>query len=303
MSEQAEPRPAALPAVRGRTPRNTIRLGPRSRKLIRAAARVVNPLVLRIAGRRHMPILGIVHHRGRKSGHMYATPLGVRPTPSGGFVVPLTFSDASHWYQNMLAAGSCVITYRGVDHTVGGPTVVGRATAGPAYPRYERLVLRLIGVNEFVLLTDAPLWGACSPGPVLRGLWPTSPKRLRPSVGVRVPPAPSYGACGPQAPLRGAHPSRDAPISGQRPTALPQGAPGRADGPGPRLGRLRRPHPVGTERGRRVGDAEERQNPGRDRAADHSVPEPDHRLPRHFAHIRLLPGVPFRSASDRPARC
>jgi deazaflavin-dependent oxidoreductase (nitroreductase family) len=160
MSEQAEPRSAALPAARPRTPRNTIRLGPRSRRLIRAVARVVNPLVLRIAGRRHMPILGIVHHRGRKSGRMYATPLGVRPTPSGGFVVPLTFSDASHWYQNMLAAGSCVITYRGVDHTVAGPTVVGRATAGPAYPRYERLALRLIGVNEFVLLTDAPAGSA-----------------------------------------------------------------------------------------------------------------------------------------------
>jgi hypothetical protein len=54
------------------------------------------------------------------------------------------------------AAGWCVITYRGVDHTVAGPTVVDRAAAGPAYPRYERLALRLIGINEFVLLTDAP---------------------------------------------------------------------------------------------------------------------------------------------------
>jgi len=152
MSEQAESRPTALPAAPPRRPRNAIRLGPRARRLIRAVARVVNPLVLRIAGRRHMPVLGIVHHRGRKTGRMYATPLGVRPTP-GGFVVPLTFGDASHWYQNILAAGSCVITYRGVDHTVAGPTVVDRATAGPAYPRYERLALRLIGVNEFLMLT------------------------------------------------------------------------------------------------------------------------------------------------------
>jgi deazaflavin-dependent oxidoreductase (nitroreductase family) len=117
---------------------------------------VVNPLVLRIAGRRHMPILGIVHHRGRKTGHSYATPLGVRPTAGGGFVIPLTFSDASHWYQNMRAAGGCVITYQGVDHTVAGPIVVDRATAGPAYPRYERLALRLIGINEFVWLASTP---------------------------------------------------------------------------------------------------------------------------------------------------
>jgi deazaflavin-dependent oxidoreductase (nitroreductase family) len=136
-------------------PRNAIRLGPRTRRLIRAVARVVNPLVLRIAGRRHMPILGVVHHRGRKTGRRYATPLGVRPAPGGGFVIPLTFSEASQWYQNILAAGWCVITYRGADHTVDGPVVVDRATAGPAYPRYERLALRLIGVNEFLRLAAA----------------------------------------------------------------------------------------------------------------------------------------------------
>jgi deazaflavin-dependent oxidoreductase (nitroreductase family) len=123
---------------------------------------VVNPLVLRIAGRRHMPILGVVHHRGRKTGRWYATPLGVRPDAGGGFVIPLTFSQASQWYQNIRAADGCVITYQGVDHTMAGPTVVDRAAAGPAYPRYERLALRLIGINEFVSLTSAPA-GATKP--------------------------------------------------------------------------------------------------------------------------------------------
>jgi deazaflavin-dependent oxidoreductase (nitroreductase family) len=143
---EAPPRPAG----------NAIRFGPRTRRLIRATARVVNPLVLRIAGRRHMPILGVVHHRGRSTGRDYATPLGVRPVADGGFVIPLTFSNASHWYQNIRAAGGCVVTYQGADHTVAGPVVVDRATAGSAYPRYERLALRLIGINEFVWLTGAP---------------------------------------------------------------------------------------------------------------------------------------------------
>jgi len=154
---QAGNAPAAWqqPSPSPREPRNAFRLGPRARRLIRAVARVVNPLVLRIAGRRHMPIVGIVHHRGRKSGRAYATPLGVRPAPGGGFVIPLSFSAASQWYQNILAAGGCVITYRGADHTVAGPVVVDRATAGPGYPRYERLALRLIGINEFLWLADA----------------------------------------------------------------------------------------------------------------------------------------------------
>jgi hypothetical protein len=69
--------------------------------------------------------------------------------------MPLTFSEASQWYQNILAAGGCVITYRGADHTVTGPVVVDRATAGPAYPRYERLARRLIGINEVLWLAGA----------------------------------------------------------------------------------------------------------------------------------------------------
>jgi len=135
---------------------NAVRFGPRTRRVIRVIAPVVNPLVLRIAGRRHMPILGIVHHRGRKTRRLYATPLGVRPARGGGFVIPLTFGHASHWYQNILAAGSCVISYQGTDHTASRPILVDRAAAGPAYPHYERIALRLIGINEFVWLADTP---------------------------------------------------------------------------------------------------------------------------------------------------
>jgi deazaflavin-dependent oxidoreductase (nitroreductase family) len=131
---------------------NAIRLGPRARRLIRSVARIVNPLVLRIAGRRYMPVLGIVHHTGRRTGRCYATPLGVRPAVGGGFVMPLTFGEAAGWYRNIRAAGWCVITYRGEDHTVASPVIADSATALPAFPRYERLALQLIGVRQFVWL-------------------------------------------------------------------------------------------------------------------------------------------------------
>jgi hypothetical protein len=71
-------------------------------------------------------------------------------------------SAVAHWYQNIRAAGWCVITYRGADHTVAGPMLVDRATARSAYPRYERLALRLIGIDEFVWLADAPTGSAAS---------------------------------------------------------------------------------------------------------------------------------------------
>ena len=89
----------------GSRPPNALRLGPRARRLIRSVARVVNPLVLRLAGRRHMPVLGILRHRGRKTGQEYATPLGIRPATAGGFVMPLTFGEAAGWYRNVRAAG------------------------------------------------------------------------------------------------------------------------------------------------------------------------------------------------------
>src|SRR5438046_1560677 len=136
--------------------RNTrsIHLGPRARRVIRFAAGFVNPLVLPLAGRRWMPIVGILHHRGRRTGRMYASPLGMRPA-GDGFVIPLTFSEHSAWYQNVVAAGRGVVTYGGRNHEVGSPEVVDFAVAAPAFPRYERLQFRAIGITQFLRLTAA----------------------------------------------------------------------------------------------------------------------------------------------------
>jgi deazaflavin-dependent oxidoreductase (nitroreductase family) len=151
------PTASAGPVVPPRPAGNALRLGPRTRRVIRSVARLVNPLVLRIAGRRHMPVVGIVHHRGRKTGRPYATPLGIRPATTSGFVMPLTFGESAGWYRNIVAAGWCVITWRGADHAVASPVIVDRTTALPAFPRYERLALRAIGINEFVWLRDPPI--------------------------------------------------------------------------------------------------------------------------------------------------
>jgi deazaflavin-dependent oxidoreductase (nitroreductase family) len=151
--------------ARAKPPQNAIRLGPRARRLIRSIARLVNPLVLRVAGRRHMPVLGIVRHRGRKTGRRYDTPLGVRPAAAGGFVMPLTFGEEAGWYRNILATGWCVITWRGQDHPASDPVIIDREAALPAFPGYERLALRAIGINEFLWLRPAP------DQPPARGRW------------------------------------------------------------------------------------------------------------------------------------
>ena len=129
-------------------------LGPRTRRVVRFVARFANPVVIRIAGRRWMPILGILHHRGRRSGRAYATPLGMRPLGES-FVMPRTFGEDAAWYQNVLAAGGCIVTYLGRDYTLVEPEIIDYATAAPAFPRYERVQLRLLGINEYLRLRFA----------------------------------------------------------------------------------------------------------------------------------------------------
>jgi len=133
---------------------NHATLGPRTRRVVRFVARFVNPAVMQIAGRRWMPILGILHHRGRRSGRAYATPLGMRPLDDA-FVMPRTFGEDAAWYRNVLAAGGCTVTYGGVTYSLVGPEVIDYATAAPAFPRYERLQFRLIGMHEYLRLRIA----------------------------------------------------------------------------------------------------------------------------------------------------
>lgn len=134
---------------------NGIQLGPRARGIVRAAARLINPLVLLIAGRRWMPVLGVLHHQGRVSGRIYATPLGMRPL-GDAFLMPRTFGENAAWYLNTLASGWCTVTYLGRDYTLVAPEVVDYGTAAAAFPRYELLQFRLVGINEYLRLKQAP---------------------------------------------------------------------------------------------------------------------------------------------------
>lgn len=142
----------------------TLRLGPTARRLVRFAARLINPLTLLVAGRRWMPIIGVLVHRGRTSGRLYSTPLGMRQL-GDSFVMPLTFSESAAWYRNVRAAGWCVVRYRGGEYPLVSPEVIDYAAAAPAFPRYELLQFRLVGINEYLRMRQAPSgWSASTPG-------------------------------------------------------------------------------------------------------------------------------------------
>jgi deazaflavin-dependent oxidoreductase (nitroreductase family) len=114
----------------------------------------LNPVILRLAGSRYLPFFAVIHHRGRRSGRVYATPTNARRT-ADGFVVPLTFGEGADWFRNVVEAGGCVIQWNGVAYTVSEPEIVDRATARSAFSPIERLLLPLIGIKQFVRLRFA----------------------------------------------------------------------------------------------------------------------------------------------------
>src|SRR5438105_3869010 len=128
-----------------------LRLGPRTRSTIRFVARFVNPAVMLIAGRRWMPVVAILRHRGRRSGRTYASPLGMRPN-GDAFFMPLTLGENAGWYRNVIASGSATVTYLGRSYAVRDPEVVDYPAAKHAFPRYERLQFRLLGINQYLRL-------------------------------------------------------------------------------------------------------------------------------------------------------
>ena len=60
----------------------------------------------------HLPLFGIIRHRGRRSGQLYRAPVNVF-RDGGDYIVALTYGSQVQWVQNVLAAGGCELETRG----------------------------------------------------------------------------------------------------------------------------------------------------------------------------------------------
>ena len=123
--------------------------------ILRLGTQLLNPLILSFAGSRHMPMFAVINHHGRRSGRSYSTPVGARKT-ADGFMIPLTFGQQADWFRNVEAAGGCVIHWKGADYSLVEPEVVDWATARPAFYWVERVMVPVIGIEQFVRLRNAP---------------------------------------------------------------------------------------------------------------------------------------------------
>ena len=112
--------------------------------LLRPLTRIFNPLVLRLAGRRLLPLYVVIRHRGRVSGREYSTPVVV--LRSGEFLLfPLAFGEGAGWVRNLLAAGGGTVRWKGADHRFSDPQVIDAAEAlgpGSPYPGPIRMLAR-----------------------------------------------------------------------------------------------------------------------------------------------------------------
>ena len=120
--------------------------------------KVLNPVMRKLAGRRHMRMAAEIRHVGRRSGRPYVTPAGARLT-GDTFVIPLTFGNQSDWSRNVRAAGGCTIRLEGTEYRAAQPELADRDQAAPvvraAFGPVERAMFRMLGIRQYLLLRRA----------------------------------------------------------------------------------------------------------------------------------------------------
>jgi deazaflavin-dependent oxidoreductase (nitroreductase family) len=113
---------------------------------------VTNRITTRFAAR--LPGFGILTHVGRKSGKVYRTPVNVFRVPEG-CLIALTYGRESEWVRNVIAAGGGELETRGVRYQLFAPTIVHDPTRR-RFPVFVRMILRLIGANDYMQLSTSP---------------------------------------------------------------------------------------------------------------------------------------------------
>jgi deazaflavin-dependent oxidoreductase (nitroreductase family) len=126
--------------------------------VMRPMTKILNPLIVKLAGRRHFHMAAQIRHVGRRSGRTYTTPVSARR--SGDTVlIALTFGNQSDWSRNVRSAGGGTIRIDGEDFDVTQPQVMSRQEAKPlvqsAFSPLERAGFRMLGIKQVMVLRVA----------------------------------------------------------------------------------------------------------------------------------------------------
>lgn len=97
----------------------------------------------------HRGPFALVRHVGRRSGKPYETPIMVQRV-GDSFLIALTYGPDVDWYRNVQAAGHCTLRWHGRTYALEKPEPMAVDAALPAFPVFERMILRLRGTRHFV---------------------------------------------------------------------------------------------------------------------------------------------------------
>jgi deazaflavin-dependent oxidoreductase (nitroreductase family) len=116
--------------------------------------RVLNPLMLRLAGRKYW-YASVIEHTGRRSGKTYATPVASERT-ADGFVIPLPYGTHVDWLRNVLAAGRATVRAHGSSYQVVQPQIISADVAAPQLRPERRRTYDLVGVKHYLKVKSEP---------------------------------------------------------------------------------------------------------------------------------------------------
>lgn len=126
---------------------------------VRDAVRVfskylLNPAMLRLAGRKHW-YAAAIRHTGRRSGKSYTTPV-VADRMADGFVVPLPYGTHVDWLRNVLAADRATIQVSGQTYEVAHPKIIDTVSAAPQLSLGRQRTFQRFRIDNFMKVELAP---------------------------------------------------------------------------------------------------------------------------------------------------
>ncbi len=111
--------------------------------------RVSNRIFLKISGG-PLRAYSIVLHTGRTSGVEYRNPVSAYQL-GDGFVIPVLYGIESQWVRNVMAVGRFMLRTKNRDYPLERPEIIPPARALPAFPRWQRALLKSRNIQTFVL--------------------------------------------------------------------------------------------------------------------------------------------------------
>lgn len=118
-----------------------------------AVSRRLNPLALPLM--RRLPPFAVLHHRGRRTGRSFDTPVQAYSTPAG-WVIGLAYDYNAPFALNLMAAGDGEMTRGGRRYRITQPRRAGREVL-ELLPALVGLQMRLVGIDEFLQFDAAPM--------------------------------------------------------------------------------------------------------------------------------------------------